>query len=73
MGEPPANPAAVVHAPLKSSVVLVVDDSPDVLALAAKVLGREYEVRLAPDGGTALSLAAGDPKQIGRASCRERV
>ncbi|MGH8674989.1 MAG: response regulator, partial [Burkholderiales bacterium] len=62
MSETATKPAAAAHAPPGSSVVLVVDDSPDVLALAAKVLGREYEVRLAPDGATALRLAADDPK-----------
>jgi diguanylate cyclase (GGDEF)-like protein len=62
MSETPAKPAAAAHAPPEASVVLVVDDSPDVLALAARVLGNEYHVRLAPDGGTALTLAADDPK-----------
>ncbi len=62
MSEAPAKPAATAHAPPEASVVLVVDDSPDVLALAARVLGKEYHVRLAPDGGMALSLAADDPK-----------
>jgi len=62
MSEAPAKPAATALAPPEASVVLVVDDSPDVLALAARVLGNEYHVRLAADGGTALSLAADDPK-----------
>ncbi len=62
MSEVPAKPGAGAHAPPGAPVILVVDDSPDVLALAAKVLGREYRVKLAPDGGTALHLAGDDPK-----------
>jgi response regulator RpfG family c-di-GMP phosphodiesterase len=49
MSEAPAKPATAAHAPPEASVVLVVDDSPDVLALAARVLGKKYNVRLAAD------------------------
>jgi len=62
MSETPAKPAATPHAPPGAPVVLIVDDSPDVLALAAKMLGQEYHVKLAPDGGTALQLAGDDPR-----------
>jgi putative two-component system response regulator len=43
-------------------VVLAVDDDPDLLALMGKVLGTQYEVKLAGDGGDALALAAAAPQ-----------
>ena len=43
-------------------VILAVDDAEDLLALIGKVLGTQYEVKLAADGGDALSLAAADPQ-----------
>jgi putative two-component system response regulator len=43
-------------------VVLAVDDDQDLLALMGKVLGTQYEVRLAGDGGDALSQAAASPQ-----------
>lgn len=50
-----------MSAPAKP-VVLAVDDDPDLLALMGKVLGTQYEVKLAGDGGDALSLAAATPQ-----------
>jgi putative two-component system response regulator len=44
------------------AVVLAVDDDPDLLALIAKVLATEYEVKTASDGGDALALAAAAPQ-----------
>jgi putative two-component system response regulator len=43
-------------------VILAVDDAEDLLALIGKVLGSEYEVKLATDGGDALTLAAQAPQ-----------
>ena len=43
-------------------VVLAVDDDQDLLALMGKVLGTQYEVKLAGDGGDALALAAAAPQ-----------
>jgi putative two-component system response regulator len=43
-------------------VILAVDDAEDLLALIGKVLGSEYEVKLAADGGDALTLAAQAPQ-----------
>ena len=43
-------------------VVLAVDDAEDLLALIGKVLGSEYEVKLATGGGDALTLAAQAPQ-----------
>jgi putative two-component system response regulator len=42
-------------------VILCVDDTPEVLALIAKVLGTEYHVLTADNPGDAISLAFGDP------------
>ena len=42
-------------------VLLCVDDTPEVLALIAKVLGEEYQVLTAGNPGDAISLAFGDP------------
>ena len=43
-------------------VVLCVDDSEEVLALMSKILRAEYFVLTAADAGTALDLAAGQPR-----------
>jgi putative two-component system response regulator len=43
-------------------LILAVDDAEDLLALIGKVLGSEYEVKLATDGGDALTLAAQSPQ-----------
>lgn len=42
--------------------ILAVDDAEDLLALIGKVLSGEYEVKLATDGGEALTLAAAEPQ-----------
>ena len=44
------------------SVILAVDDAEDLLALIGMVLGSEYDVKLASDGGDALTLAAQSPQ-----------
>jgi len=44
------------------AVILAVDDDSDLLALIAKVLSTEYEVKTAGDGGDALALAAAAPQ-----------
>jgi len=43
-------------------VILAVDDAEDLLALIGKALATEYEVKLALDGGDALTLAAAEPQ-----------
>jgi len=43
-------------------VILVVDDAKELLDLIGVVLGSEYEVKLATDGGDALTLAAQAPQ-----------
>ena len=43
-------------------MILAVDDAEDLLALIGKALSTEYEVKLAADGGDALTLAAADPR-----------
>jgi putative two-component system response regulator len=43
------------------AVILAVDDAQDLLALIGKALSTEYEVKLAADGGEALTLAAAVP------------
>ncbi len=44
------------------AVILAVDDAEDLLALIGKALSTEYEVKLASDGGDALTLAAAAPQ-----------
>ncbi len=44
------------------AVILAVDDAEDLLALIGKALSTEYEVKLAADGGDALTLAAQAPQ-----------
>jgi putative two-component system response regulator len=46
----------------KRPLILVVDDSEDMLALMEKALGAEYEVVTAADSGTAIEKAFGDPR-----------
>ncbi|MEX2198217.1 MAG: HD domain-containing phosphohydrolase [Burkholderiales bacterium] len=43
-------------------VILAVDDAEDLLALIGKALASEYQVKLAADGGDALTLAAAAPQ-----------
>jgi putative two-component system response regulator len=43
-------------------VILAVDDAEDLLALIGKALASEYQVKLATDGGDALTLAAAAPQ-----------
>ncbi|MDH4324664.1 MAG: response regulator, partial [Betaproteobacteria bacterium] len=43
-------------------VILAVDDAEDLLALIGKALASEYRVKLAGDGGDALTLAAEAPQ-----------
>jgi putative two-component system response regulator len=43
-------------------VILAVDDATDLLALMAKALGDDYEVITAPDPGTAIEKAFGEPR-----------
>jgi putative two-component system response regulator len=43
-------------------VILAVDDAEDLLALIGKALATEYEVKLATDGGDALTQAAASPQ-----------
>ncbi|MDH3318220.1 MAG: response regulator [Betaproteobacteria bacterium] len=43
-------------------VILAVDDAEDLLALIGKALAGNYEVKLATDGGEALTLAAAAPQ-----------
>ena len=43
-------------------VILVVDDSSDLLALTVRMLADDYQVLTAEDAGTALELAAGTPR-----------
>jgi putative two-component system response regulator len=46
----------------KRPVILVVDDSEDMLALMGKALAEEYEVIAAADPGTAIEKAFGEPR-----------
>jgi putative two-component system response regulator len=46
---------------MKRPVILAVDDAPDLLALMAKVLAKEYEVKTATSGAAALIAAGADP------------
>jgi putative two-component system response regulator len=51
-----------VSAPDIRPVILAVDDAEDLLALIGKALASEYRVKLAGDGGDALTLAAEAPQ-----------
>ena len=48
--------------PFDKSTVLVVDDLPQNIDLLAAVLSKKYNVKVAPDGPTALQIASADPK-----------
>ncbi len=43
-------------------MILAVDDAEELLALMARALGEEYEVLTAADAGTAIQLAASEPR-----------
>ena len=43
------------------ATVLVIDDSPDLLALVSKLLGDLYRVKVANNGATGLQIALGEP------------
>ena len=47
---------------LKRPVVLAVDDSSDMLALIEKALAMDYEVLTAPDAGSGIEKAFGEPR-----------
>ncbi len=47
---------------MKKPVILAVDDAPDLLALMAKTLSVDYEVRTAESGARALIAAAAEPQ-----------
>jgi putative two-component system response regulator len=49
---------------MKKPLILAVDDAPDLLALIAKVLSEDYEVRTATSGAKALLAAAADPQPL---------
>ena len=49
---------------MKKPLILAVDDAPDLLALIARALSDEYEVRTATSGAQALLAAAGDPQLV---------
>ena len=49
---------------MKKPLILAVDDAPDLLALIARALSDEYEVRTATSGAQALLAAAGDPQPV---------
>ena len=46
----------------RKPIILAVDDDTDLLALMARALRADYEVITAPDAGTAIEKANGDPK-----------
>lgn len=58
----PAGRLAVVSQPDTRPLILAVDDAEDLLALIGKALASEYRVKLASDGGDALTLAAAEPQ-----------
>ncbi len=49
---------------MKKPQILVVDDAPDLLALIARVLSDNYEVRTAASGAQSLLAAAADPPPV---------
>jgi putative two-component system response regulator len=49
---------------MKKPLILVVDDAPDLLALIAKALSDDYEVRTAASGAQALLAAAAEPQPV---------
>jgi putative two-component system response regulator len=58
----PARRLGQVSQPDTRPVILAVDDAEDLLALIGKALASEYRVKLAADGGDALTLAAAAPQ-----------
>jgi cyclic di-GMP phosphodiesterase len=58
----PAGRLAAVSQNDPRPVILAVDDAEDLLALIGKALSAEYQVKLATDGGDALTLAATEPR-----------
>jgi putative two-component system response regulator len=58
----PARRLEQVSQPDTRPVILAVDDAEDLLALIGKALASEYRVKLAADGGDALTLAAAAPQ-----------
>ena len=49
---------------MKKPLILAVDDAPDLLALIARALSDEYEVRTATSGAQALLAAAAEPQPV---------
>jgi len=49
---------------MNKPLILVVDDAPDLLALIARALSDNYEVRTAASGALALLAAAADPQPV---------
>lgn len=49
---------------MKKPLILAVDDAPDLLALIARALSDDYEVRTAASGAQALLAAAADPQPV---------
>ncbi len=49
---------------MKTPLILAVDDAPDLLALIARVLSDNYEVRTAASGAQSLLAAAADPPPV---------
>ena len=58
----PGGRLAAVSQPDTRPVILAVDDAEDLLALIGKALASEYRVKLAGDGGDALTLVAEAPQ-----------
>jgi len=49
---------------MKKPLILLVDDAPDLLALIARLLSEDYEVRTAASGAKALLAAAAEPQPV---------
>ena len=49
---------------MKKPLILAVDDAPDLLALIARALSDEYEVRTATSGAQALLAAGAEPQPV---------
>ena len=49
---------------MKKPLILAVDDAPDLLALIARALSDQYEVRTATSGAQALLAAAAEPQPV---------
>lgn len=52
------------YADLERQTILVVDDTPDNIALLSALLKDRYKVRVANNGERALAIAAGQPRPI---------